>query len=401
VQIVIFELPHRLGGHALSESHVHHLDSMDMRLARTLRTVHIGDDFEFEVWSLGPEIDAEFDLLYPELLKGQLSLPTGFVDAAQRYFDSSNGNPASADRFFNCFSPIWSLYLHIGRVDLAERLWPIGLEPVEQWETTHHRVHKGTAYYFWAMSALIERNIDRGYILAHQALDEDVQSHGHPNPDTPAFALVSLNDDKPDQAFRPWVKEQANYVDGFVADYRSEHKSGLTLGDLKTRFLSNPPHIDMVFSLTHTMARLKEIAGLPHQAKRSLFVAQLQLGLLFDLLLVIDNSIHAKNPAKWQFSDHAMFLLDRSGNPLPRTAFDAIHRQFKTDFNAALTAAVQGNLFAGATVLNRPQCDILLAYELRNRGAHNVEAVPSIASNLDAVHRAVFRVFCAAVEFFY
>jgi hypothetical protein len=374
---------------------------MDVRLGRTVRTVHIGENFEFEVWALAPEIDVSFDRLYPELLKGQLSFTTEFIDAVQRYFDGTAGNPASADRFFNCFSPVWSFFLHIGRLDLAQSLWPLALEPVEQWEKAHHRVHKGTAYYFWAMSALIEGNMDRGYILAHQALDEDVQSHGHSNPDTPAFALVSLNDDKPDQAFRQWVKNQANYFDDFVADYRSEHKRSLTLGDLKRRFLSNPPHIDMVFSLTHTMARLKEIADLPQQAKRSLFVAQIQLNLLFDLLLVTDNAIHAKNPAKWKFSDHAVFLLDRSGNRLSRADFDAIHGQFKTDFNAALTAAIQGRLASGATALNRSQCDMLIAYELRNRGAHDVESVPSIAGNLDAVHRAVFRSFCAAIDFLY
>ncbi len=346
-------------------------------------------------------MDTAFDRLYPELVKGVLSLTTDFTDAAHNYLDSTGGNPGATDRFFNCFTPIWNLYLQIGRLDLAERLWPLALQPVEQWEATHHRVHKGTAYYFWAMSALIERNIDRGYILAHQAVDEDAQTHGRPNPDTPAFALVSLDFDKPDQAFRPWVQDQAQYFDGLIADYRAEHSRGFTMEDFKRKFLFNPPNMDLIFSLTHAVARLKEIDGLPHTAKRSSFVAQINLNLLFDVLLVTDNAIQVKNTTKWKFSDHAMFLLAQSGNRLLRSDLDAVHGQFKSDFNRALQSALQGNLASGLTRLNRTQCDVVLAYELRNRGAHDVEAVPAIQSNLDAVQRAVLRVLFATVDFLF
>jgi hypothetical protein len=375
---------------------------MNVRPASTvLRSVLINENVEIAVGSLGPEMDAAFDRFYPELVNGVLSLTTEFNDSAHKYLDSTGSDPAATDRFFNCFTPIWNLYLQFGRLDLTQRLWPLALQPVEQWEDTHHRVHKGTAYYFWAMSSLLEGNIDRGYVLAHQAVEEDSLTHGRPNPDTPAFALVSLNFDKPDQAFRPWVQDQAKYFDGFVTDYRAEHGRGFTMEDLKRKFLSNPPSIDLIFSLTHAVARLKEIYGLPQPAKQSSFVAQIHLNLLFDLLLVIDNAIQAKNPTKWKFSEHARFLLDQSGDRLALADFDAVHGQFKSDFNAALLLAIQGNLASRSTVLSRAQCDVVIAYELRNRGAHDVEAVPTITSNLDAVQRAVFRAFCRAIDFLF
>jgi hypothetical protein len=47
-------------------------------------------------------------------------------------------------------------------------------------------------------------------------------------------------------------------------------------------------------------------------------VGQLQLNLLFELLLVIDNAIRQKNSSKWKFVDHATYLLDHAGHALPQ-----------------------------------------------------------------------------------
>jgi hypothetical protein len=71
------------------------------------------------------------------------------------------------------------------------------------------------------------------------------------------------------------------------------------------------------------------ISGLPDQAKRNLFAGQIELNLLFDLLLVIEVAIRHINPVKKDktyFSEQAKFLLQRAGprhsNP---TVFSELH----------------------------------------------------------------------------
>lgn len=352
-------------------------------------------------------MDVAFDHLYAAFFeKGLLAVDDDFKTSAFQYFDSfvnSVHAPAAHDHYFNCFTQIWNTLMASGRLDVAERVWELAFKPVQEWEHAHsgELIDKGTLCYFWGATALLRGNLDRGYLLIHQSVEEDSRTSGQQIPLTPSYALVSLDYEKPDQAFQSWVLEQASFLEGFVDDYVSTHKQPLTIDDVKRKFLNNPPNLDAIFQLTFAVARLHGISGLPDQAKHNPFAGQIQLNLLFDLLLVIDVAIRKFNPTEKDFSKQEMFLLKRAGHSLAQADFEEVHRQFKSDFEAALQAALDGTLKAHSLTLDRLQCDVHLAYELRNLGAHEVEIVPTIWKDFDRIQRAVFRSFCATVDFLY
>jgi hypothetical protein len=60
------------------------------------------------------------------------------------------------------------------------------------------------------------------------------------------------------------------------------------------------------------------------------------------------------------------------------------------------TLTVQPNM-----TLDRLQCDVALAYGLRNHGAHNTGTAPTIWNRFPDVQQAVFRVLCATVDYLY
>ena len=379
------------------------------------RTVLIDGRIEIGAYSLGQAMDDEFDQLFEEfVLRGLFKLSDQFKASSLKYFDD-NDSPAAHDEYFFSFTAIWNALVSAGRLEAAEQLWKLAHEPAQQWERAHSGklVDKGGLYYFWAMTALLRGSMDRGYVLMHQSLQEDSRTSGQPTPDTPSFALVSLNDDKTDQAFRQWVLEQTKFLEAFVADYARTHGRPFKIQDIKVKFLRNPPSADAVFQLTHAVARLREIVSLPDQAKRNPFVGQVQLNLLFDILLVVDNAIKHKNPTKHKkvvkgkkpkditFIDHAFYVLDRAGHPLSLDQLVRINGFFNKDFDTTLKSALAGTLTVGAAVLDHLQCDVAVAYGLRNRGAHMVETTPAIWNNLDSVQRAVFRTFCATVDHLY
>jgi hypothetical protein len=140
---------------------------------------------------------------------------------------------------------------------------------------------------------------------------------------------------------------------------------------------------------------------LPSQAKRNRFAGQIQLNLLFDLLLVIDVACREINPAERDFSKQELFLLKSAGHSLSQSDFQEAHRQFSLDFEASLLAALDATLISGSSPLDRLQRDVHLAYELRNRGAHEVDTCAAIWEDFDRVQRAIFRVLCATVDFLY
>ncbi len=362
--------------------------------------------FIFDVHPLGQaNLEVAFERLYEKVMvaRAEPELDAEFRTAASQYFDSyvsSVNAPAAHDHYFYGFSPLWAYFRGNGRLDLAEYIWQMALDPARKWEGAHsgQQIDKGVPYYFLAIAALLRGSIDSGYILAHQAAEEDRRTSSGPRyPDTPAYALVSLNYDKDDQAFKAWVDEQAKFFKGFITEYSSTHGRSFSIDDVRDRFLRNPPNHDVVFLLTYTLSRLKEMSAIPSEAKQNLFVGQLQLNLLFDLLLVIDDAIKQKNPSKWQFVDHGIYLLGRAGHPLPQLG--ELNVQFKSNFGPRVTDALDGRLTISGKVLDRLQCDVAIAYGLRNRGAHTIKSEPVIWNDFDRIQRAVFRTFCAAIDY--
>jgi hypothetical protein len=357
---------------------------------------------EIVIGALGQPIDRAFDRLHEAYL-GNTSLAWDeFTSAALEYFDHNPNPPAAHDAFFNNFTIVWRFLADSGRLDEAEHIWERALEPAYEWEKTHpgQHLHKGTPYYFWAMTALSRGDIDRGYLLAHQSVEEDVRSSGQAKPDTPGFALVTLNYGKVDQAFRQWVIDQAAFLNNAIANYNAEHARALRVEDIKPRFFDVTPDLDTVFLFTYTLARLIKI-GLSKRITKNGFAGQLEVNLLFDLTLVIDSAIKAKNTGQWQFINHSAYLLKASGHTLTVQQLRDINDQFQTNFDKTTMSALVGTLSVGTSVLDRMHCDVALAYGIRNRGAHNVQTASTIWQHFPAITVSLLRVLFSTIDHLY
>ena len=181
------------------------------------RTVHIAG-VEITTFTLGQPMDDAFDRLYTAFFAGGLQpVDDEFKAAAFQYFDSYINNvhsPAGDDHYFICFTPIWNAFMSSSRLDLAEKVWELAFEPVQQWELGHpgELIDKGTLFYFWGATVLLRGNLDRGYLLIHQSVEEDSRTSGQKIPLTPSYAVVSLDYERPDQAFQFWPLEQASFL---------------------------------------------------------------------------------------------------------------------------------------------------------------------------------------------
>jgi hypothetical protein len=356
---------------------------------------------EIVTGTLGSPLDQVFDQLHNAYF-GNGALPWDtLLAAALQYFDK-NPLAAAHDAFFSTFTIVWQSLLDSGRFDLAEHIWERALEPAHAWEHLHQgqTVHKGTPYYFWGMTALLRGDIDRGYFLIHRSFEEDILTSGQKRPDTPGYALVTLNDGKVEQAFRPWVIDQASFFEALMVNYNKTHGRNLTKDDVKRRFI-DISEIDTVFLLTYTLARLIKLVRLPSELLGNVFAAQVEANLLFDIALVIDAAIKVKNPGQWQFIGHAEHLLAASAHSLSIHHLKDINGQFEKKFEATLQSALGGTLRIGAVALDRFQCDVALTYGLRNRGAHNIQSVGTISSSFSQVYEAAFRVLFSTIDYLY
>lgn len=354
---------------------------------------------------LGAPLEPLFEQFYAAYF-GQRPLPWEELDAAARdYFDQHPTSAVAHDDYFNNFISVWRLILSVGAFPDAETVWTRALQPALAWEQAHpgQRLHKGTPYYFWAMTAILRRDMDRGYLIIHKALQEDIDTTGQQTPDTPGYALVSLNHERTDQAFRAWVVLQAEHLQHLLDNYNATHNRRVTLADVRQKFLNNPPSTDTLFLLTYTLARLININDAPDHTRMNSFAGQLELNLLFDVTLVIDNAIKDKNPAGQYFSQHAQHLLAQAGDALTINQLQTdVNGQFRNDFDATLQAALDGAFtLQSGVALSRLQCDAALAYGIRNHGAHNTGTATTIWQRFPEVQQALFRTFFAVIDHLY
>ena len=354
--------------------------------------------------SLGSQMDQGFISLYSAHFGHQALCWEDFESLSIQFFTANPVPPGIHDAYFNNFTTIWSDFLSIGNYDKAEDIWRRALSPALSWESSNPGkfIHKGTPYYFWGMTVLLRGDLDKGYVLVHRAVEEDIRTTGKQVPDTPGFFLASLNYAEVGQAFRDWVLQQAQYLTPKVEKYSSQYGRNFTLEDFRKRFLGAPPSTDIVFLFTYTIARLMRFEAIPKHAIISKFGGQFEAHLLFDISLVIDAALRAKNPTKWKFIDQAEFLSQRASLPLTNKQLQDINSAYVANFDKTLEDTISGVLvLPDGTILSRIQSDIAVAYGVRNRGAHEVSFVPAILSHFNDILQILMNVIFLVADFLY
>jgi hypothetical protein len=367
-----------------------------------MKVIIAGQTYSIE--SLDPLIDQCFVDLHAAYFSNQPLRWDSFKCQASAFFDKHYTNTQLTAGYFHNFTIIWNRYLTQGLWDLAEGIWPLALEPVLEWESTNKgkRIHKGGPYYFWGMTAIQRGDIDRGYALMHQALAEDVITHGSQYPNTPAYAFAALNYEKVDQAFRHWVLIEAQFLDRMLVEYCKNRSRKFTLDEFKKKYLQAPPNIDVIYLLSYIVARLIRLETLPSYLLSSPFAGQLLQNLLFDLVQVVDVSIAEKNKPNWKMIDHVNFLSRKSDILIFKANLTDANSRFQTDFEKTLIEILNCSFkFKDGTSPTLLQSDLLVLYGLRNRGAHVVSSVPITWQRFDDIRNAIFNTLFLASEILY
>ncbi len=328
-----------------------------------------------------------------------------FETAALTFFGNPSGSPdfERDNRFFRNFAPIWERLVRARQYEEAERVWEHSLDAPLKWERANpgQYIHKGTPYYFWAVTAAEKGDIDKCYVLMHRAVEEDSRTEPELFKTFPAYTFVTLNP-QPNQAYLHGVLRQAQYVQTKLNGYCQSHQRRLAFGDFQRRFLEAPPSIDSVFLFTYTLARVMRLGFAPEHGLTTKFVSLLETQLLFDFVLVIDVAIFHRGSPSWKFSEHAKYLAAKASQPLADAHVREIKAAFDNDIDRALGELLDLTFtLSDGTKLTPLQRDLAVSYGLRNFAAHKVTFVGVIAERFREVEQAVMNTLFAAVEYLY
>lgn len=361
----------------------------------------------FVIEDLGEPMNSQFLSLHEGYFSSRVLDHTKFREQTFHFFDESNGDYDEHDRYFNNFTTIWHPFLKRGQFADAVQLWKLALSIAHEWEDIHQdkRIHKGTPYYFWAVTCILSEDLEKGFLLMHQAVEEDRETGETDRCNTPACSFVSLDHENKRQFFLPKVKEIAEFVDEKLTDYRSSRSGTLTLSDLKSNFLELTAVQEVVFYFVFELFRLKKVGRKIDQSlTHNTFGSLLQASVIFDLCRIIDNAIKHKNPNQWNFREHLTFLSSRSSLQINNTTIghEHLNGKFTKNFSNTLQELLDSRYrFRYIPTPQRIDEDFAITYGFRNFGAHRIENQPVIYQNFEEILQRVLNALFFCVENLY
>lgn len=264
----------------------------------------------------------------------------------RRYLDNQEDLFTLQDFLFNNLTVISKQYIELRLYRDAEEFWIRILDIVNKWEDSRKlRVHKGSIYYFWAEIALFTNEVDKGFFLIHKAYLEDCETHGGNTPGTPAYKTVTLNMEDKENMLYGYVLELWDFLGTCISNYNKEHNRTLTKEQIYSKFISNPPSPDILFSFAHSLARINQLMKFHFNITQSSFAGLYELNILFDLTLIIDNLYYSKIPVpkirkEWGFGKILKQLLidshmEKSEDPINQN-LKAINDSIENNFDATI-----------------------------------------------------------------
>jgi hypothetical protein len=338
-----------------------------------------------------------------EQLRQEFEAPTN------EYFNL-NRNPTDHNLYFEQFTPIWLALIDTRQYFDAIRLWNFAIRLAVNWENQNrpNKIHKGTPFYFLGVSAILNNELENGFLAMHQAMAEDKRLFGRRLPETPAFWFVTLDYTR-EGFFREKVEQMANYLSERLDEYSNERGGSLTLDQLRMKFLRHRRLMEEVFLFVHSLFKLRKlILETSKIYKKDTFSSIIHAKLLFDLAVITDKVIEYKNPRRRVPNEKLCFANEL----ILLSVLDKIPRRKRLSFNVGnKIGTLNGNFntdFSGTLkrLLNRTypltlsdiERDFAVAYGIRNFGAHKIENQPFLYNNMPKIAQSVLNSVFYVIE---
>ena len=306
--------------------------------------------------------------------------------------------------YLNNFTPIWMSFINKKNYGEAEILWNKVLDFITEWEINNpdRLFHKGSPFYYWGVTAILENDMDKGYALMHRALQEDIRTMGSEYPQTPALWFVTANPEKVNQLFREWPLRQNEFLNERIKTYKYGNGKKLEIKDFREKFLYSRENSEIVYFFAYTISRLYQIEKTPPIVYQSAFACQLFFDILFNIVGVINSAISAKSQKNRGFLEQIVYLSNAANINKKEEDWKEINKSFVKDFDKTMEEIIMGNYqYDNGKILFGLEVDLAIAYGIRNRGAHNITQHSVIHDKFEVIERMLFNVLFFVVETLY
>jgi hypothetical protein len=370
-------------------------------------TFQIGNE-TLELNSLSQQMNEQFESVYRYYYNNKPFDINLFKKSALSFFDTTK-DIKSHDRFFENFTVLWQMLVRNGSLFFAEQIWQLAVQIARDWEALNqskNKIHKGAAYYFWAVTCILKEDLEKGFLLMHQALEEDRRNRSKELTSTPAYAFVKLDYQQQHQFFLRKVLEIAEFLEDRLKIYRLSTDGDLSLDQLKFVFMDDVGIADQTFLFVYELFCIKKLLFETNQGlTRNIYGSILMMNVIFTFVLVIDNAIKHrysdKDPRRQDFMNLLSYLSSRSYLAMDINKLKVINEKANIDLEAIVLDLLRSNSVFRNRKLKRIENDIGIVYALRNSAAHKIRDRPFIHENFQQITDRLFNIFFLTIEKLY
>jgi len=323
-----------------------------------------------------------------------------------------------ASRVFEGFATYWEFLLYQHQETLAIKFWTEVLSLVKEWEDYNKpiRIHKGTLYFFLAETYLLVGERDLGFINLYNGIEDDTRLAPYaPDlnyPDcSPGYLTATMRVGSNQMQFlvddmRTKVQE---YINKFNSDFNRSRP--LTIADFDTKFLSNKDLKNVVYFFVYNFLYLLvvERSTFPDFFK-SQFARLKSLDFIFNLCLIVDETLKraesnskATISSKHHISDGIKWICN-SRNWMSQNDLEKFWKHGplgsveNDDPDVVIPKVLAMNITHNGKTVPREIFTLLVAYNLRNYGGHNLGQQNILTTHYTEIIRTLLMSLFLSVE---
>jgi len=313
-----------------------------------------------------------------------------------------------ASTLFEAFAAYWRQeLLEHGLLKTGVSFWQEVISLTLDWESKNKpiTIHKGTPFFFLAFNCLENGDKDNGFTYLYNALEDDkkLPDLNYPQ-DAPAYLTATMSD-KPRNFMYSLVRDQRLLLSNFLIKHKSEF-SELKLIDFDKKFLQNVDLADVVYFFVYNFHTIFDQDRNTNQIILQNEFSRLKtLDLFFNIGLIIDQVLsHAASQADVTctgMKDAVVWWVDNNLG-VNQTTFNSLIGTSNLNINSQTLDQVLPTLLSN---ISNPSSSIpkevfamLVAYKIRNHGAHNLNQQQILTSRYDEILSRLFNALFLAVQ---
>jgi hypothetical protein len=313
------------------------------------------------------------------------------------------------DHLFGYYGGTWGQMLGDGLYAHCAKLWITICRLIWDWESDHDaKLHKGTPYHFLAQTLLQIGDIDTGFTLVFNAIEEDKRTHsevGDPEgyKSAPAYMFVT-SVDNPNNSMYHLISEAIIQLQRYFDDYNHELGGNMNPLDFDNKFLHEPSLREVAFFFTYTLHQLiKQEKMTRPELLQNEFSKLRNLDFIFNLCLIVDRVL-AKKYSTRPKDTIANNVLNYCQDKLsvqeadPSRLKSNLNVNFDNGPDEVVPVLLNYNLSYKGQPASKEMTALVLTWYLRNYGGHNIKGQQALITEFPNIVKRIIYVLFMAIE---